>query len=188
MVWVKSEYAGELAVVSAWLSVLLPWYTSYVPEIDGLPGSVLFLRFPLAQIRFTFGVPFADAIDFRTPMGLVVERADTLESGAIEIAYWVWYVGAALVVLAVLLSIVMYVDYERVIEILPVHPVRVMGALLTGAALVLALSTALFYRHRVFEEYPVPVGLVIMLLLGGSLLRVDVLDDDGSEANASDPA
>ncbi|AGN02611.1 hypothetical protein L593_13360 [Salinarchaeum sp. Harcht-Bsk1] len=186
MVWVKSEYAGELAVVSAWLSVLLPWYTSYVPEIDGLPGSVLFLRFPLAQIRFTFGVPFAEAIDVRTPMGIVVQRADTLESGAIEIAYWVWYVGAALVVLAVVLSVVMYVEYEQVLDALPVHPVRVMGALLTGAGLVLALSTGLFYRHRVFEEYPVPIGLVVMLLLGGSLLRVELLEDEQA-TDASEP-
>jgi hypothetical protein len=182
MVWVKSEYAGELAVVSAWIAALLPWYSSYVPEIDGLPGSVLFLRFPFAQIRFTFDVPLADAVDFRTPMGIVFQRADTLESGAIEIAYWVWYVGAALVAIAVLFSFAMYLDYDRLLEELPVHPVRIMGGLLTGAAAVLAVSTALFYRHRVFDEYPVPVGLVLLFVLGTSLLRVELLDADGGKA------
>jgi hypothetical protein len=188
MVWVKSEYAGELAVVSAWIAALLPWYSSYVPEIDGLPGSVLFLRFPFAQIRFTFGVPLADAVDFRTPMGIVFRRADTLESGAIEIAYWVWYVGAALVAVAVLFSLLMYVDYDRLLEALPVHPVRIMGGLLTAAAAVLAVSTALFYRHRVFDEFPVPIGLALMFVLGGSLLRVELLDVDGSAEDPPDPA
>lgn len=183
MVWVKSEYAGELAVVSAWIAAFLPWYTSYVPDIDGLPGSVLFLRFPFAQIRFTFGVPLADAVDFRTPMGVFVERADTLEAGAIEVAYHVWYVGAALVGLAVLLSVAMYADLDRVTELLPVDPVRAMGGLLTTAGLVLAVSTALFYHHRVFDEYPVPIGLLIMFVLGVSLLRVERLDEEGADAS-----
>lgn len=184
MVWVKSEYAGELAVVSAWLAALLPWYTSYVPEIDGLPGSVLFVRFPFAQIRFTFDVPLADAVDFRTIPGILFPRADTLESGAIEVAYWVWYVGAALVAIAVLFSFAMYVDYDRLVESLPVHPVRVMGGLLTGAGAVLAGATALFYHHRVFEEYPVPIGLALLLVLGVSLLRVELLEGEGATTDA----
>lgn len=190
MVWVKSEYAGELAVVSAWISAVLPWYVSYAPEIEGTDGSALFLRFPFLQIRYIFGIPFADATDIRTPTGLLFRQADTIETGAAEAAYPVWYVAAAIVGLAVLLSFAMYVDLDRVEEALPIHPVRVMGGLLTGASVILAASAVLFYVHSAFGEYPVPIGVVVMFLLGVSLLRVELLGDgaDGDGADDRDGA
>lgn len=177
MVWVKSKYAEELAVLSAWLSALLPWHLAYVPNIDRLPGSLLYVRFPFAQIQFAFGVPLAKAIDVTTPMGVFYDRPDSLVSGDIEIAYTVWYVGAAILAIAVLLGIAMYAREDRIAELLPMHPVRVMGGLITGASLVLAASTVLLYHHRVFDTYPLPIGLVVMLLLGASLLRVELLDE-----------
>jgi hypothetical protein len=60
--WVRSEYANELAVLSAWLSVLIPWNitrhkrTDQLTFLDGLvvasPQSrITFLRFPFFEIQ-----------------------------------------------------------------------------------------------------------------------------------------
>jgi len=186
MVWVKSEYAGELAVVSAWISALLPWYVSYAPEIEGTDGSALFLRFPFVQIRYIFGIPFADAVDLRTPTGILLRQADTIETGPAEAAYPVWYAAAVIVAIAVILSVAMYVDFEQIRDRLPIHPVRIMGGLLTGASVLLLASSWLFYVHSAFGEYTLPIGALVMLVLGVSLLRVELLDADGGGTEAVD--
>ena len=51
--WVRSEYAGELAVLSAWLCALLPWSVSYAT-----PGDVEVFRihFPYLLFQFVPGV------------------------------------------------------------------------------------------------------------------------------------
>ena len=50
MPWVKSEYAPELAVLSAWIAALVPW--SVTVHTAAPLGSVLFaIRFPLAEIQ-----------------------------------------------------------------------------------------------------------------------------------------
>lgn len=185
MVWVKSKYAGEFAVVSAWIAAVLPWYVSYAPDVEG-GGSVLYVRFSAVQIRYIFGIPFADAVTVSHAV-----KAKTLDSGAIETAYVVWWVGLAVLVLAVALSVFMYVDLETVEDALPVSSVRVMGGLLTLAGAVLAVATALFYTRTIFGEYPIPIGLAVMLLLGVLLLRVDLVGGDSaveSEPNVGSEA
>jgi hypothetical protein len=60
--WVRSEYANELAVLSAWLSVLVPWNvtqhtrTDTLSLLDGLlnadaESNIFFLRFPFLEIQ-----------------------------------------------------------------------------------------------------------------------------------------
>ena len=50
MPWVKAEYAGELAVVSAWIAALVPWSLSVQPA--GPFGSLLFMvRWPLVELQ-----------------------------------------------------------------------------------------------------------------------------------------
>jgi len=60
--WVRSEYANELAVLSAWLALLLPWNVSRVTRTDELSqggglvntevdSSIFFLRFPFAEVQ-----------------------------------------------------------------------------------------------------------------------------------------
>ncbi|PSP45528.1 hypothetical protein BRC69_05510 [Halobacteriales archaeon QH_6_66_25] len=51
--WVRSEYASELAVLSAWIAVLLPWNVAYQPNAppDG-QASIYFFRFALFEIQF----------------------------------------------------------------------------------------------------------------------------------------
>lgn len=170
MTWVRSEYAGELAVVSAWLAALLPWNVTYT-TIPGTGGSALYLRFPLLQIRYIFGLELAERVSVDHPVGAL-----DLVSGAPEILYRLWITGAAVVVLAVLLSFAMYAAETTVEERLPVHPVRVMGALLGGAGVLLTAATAAIVTNGDFGGgLPVPVGLAVLFLLSGSLLRADLV-------------
>lgn len=172
MVWVKSEYAGELAVVSAWISAIVPWYLSYAPEITRPDSAVLFVRFPFFQVRYIFNEPLAEAVVFSWIYG-----AAEWDDGANQIAYELWYVGFAIIAVALALSIAMYLRNDRLEELLPVPAVRMMGALLTLSGLVLAASTVLFYTRTIFGEYPIPLGLPILLALGVILLRVDLVED-----------
>lgn len=187
MVWVKSEYAGELAVVSAWISALLPWYVSVTPEHAEFPGTVAFIRFPFVQVRYIFGFPLADAVTVHSPLGARgLLGGDTGYVASLFLAYDLWIAGAAVVGLAVLLSVAMYVDQEGVRELLPVPPVRVMGGLLTLAGVVLAAATVVFYLRTIFGEWPIPVGLPVLLGLGVALLRVDLVGEDAGGDAASD--
>jgi hypothetical protein len=170
MAWVRSEYAGELAVVAAWLAALLPWNMTYT-SIPGTEGSALYLRFPFLQVRYILGLKLADRLTVDHPIGAL-----ELVTGAPEILYYLWIAGAVVVLLAVLLSFVMYADEAAVERRLPVHPVRVMGALLGAAGLVLTTATAAIVTSGDFGGgIPIPVGLVVLFLLAGVLLRADLV-------------
>ncbi|WP_135851428.1 DUF7549 family protein [Halorussus salinus] len=161
MVWVRSEYAGELAVVAAWLSALLPWNVTY-STLDGL-GSVLFVRFPFVQVRYVFGIDISEAVAVRTPLGALAYQ----EGQSIAAAYQAWTVGAALVGAAVVLSVLLY-RYEERVESLT-DPVAAMGVLLGLAGVVLSAATWLLWT-RGFPGLPIPVGVAFLYLFGGTLL------------------
>jgi len=161
MVWVRSEYAGELAVVLAWLSALLPWNVTY-STLSGV-GSVLFVRFPFFQVRYTFGIPIADGVAVTTPLGALAYQ----EGQSIAVAYTAWAVGAVVVGGAVVLSLLLY-GYEERVEA-TVDAVRLMGALLALAGVVLTAATWLLWTHG-FPGLPIPVGVVLLYLFGGTLL------------------
>jgi hypothetical protein len=160
--WVRSEYAPELAVVSAWLAALIPWNVtlSQLSEV----GTVLFVRFPLFQVRYTYGIAFTEGT-----LLLDAYSAFRYQRGAaIQDAYAVWLLGAALVVLALALSVAMYVALDRVDGLLG-RPVAAMGALLLGAGVVHAAATVLLVT-RGFPGIPLPVGVVFEAGLGAVLL------------------
>jgi hypothetical protein len=161
MVWVRSEYAGELAVVLAWLSALLPWNITY-STLSGV-GSVLFVRFPFFQVRYAFGIPLADGVAVTTPLSALAYQ----EGQTIATAYLAWTVGAAVVGAAVVLSLLLY-RYEERVEA-TVDAVRLMGALLALAGVVLTAATWLLWT-RGFPGLPIPVGVVLLYLFGGTLL------------------
>ncbi len=165
MVWVRSEYAGELAVLSAWLCTLIPWNVTYSPSVAG--GSLLFVRFPLFQVRYTFGLALARGVTVMDPLSAIRFQ----QGASIQFAYQVWAVGAALVGGALLLSVAYYAREEQV-ETGPVDPVRLMGALLTGAGLVLSVATY-FLFVRGFPGVPIPLGVVFLLVFGAILLRIE---------------
>jgi hypothetical protein len=168
MVWVRSEYAGELAVLSAWLSVLAPWNVAYSTGVAG--GDVLFVRFPFFQVRYTYGVPVADGVTVQD-----VLSALSFQSGqTIAVAYRVWVVGAAVLAAALVLSVVYYAREDH-LEAASLDPVRAMGVLLTLGGLALAVSTYLLVT-RGFPGILLPVGVVLQLVLGVVLLRVERTD------------
>lgn len=171
MVWVRSEYAGELAVVSAWLAAVVPWNVTYA-SAEGLPGSILYLRFPFFEVQYLIDFEIDDQQFFLNTIGDAVSQQ--IGQG-VFVAYAAWLAGAALVGVAVLVSIAYYLEEERV-EAGPVDPVLLIGGLLTVAGVVLAVASYLFVARGI-PGYPLPVGTVLLLVLGGTLLRVDRRED-----------
>lgn len=168
MVWVRSEYAGELAVLSAWVTALLPWTVSVGSiRLGSHEAPVVVIRFVFVRIRYIFGVSFGSG---GRPI-LPVWQAPAFE-GTVELqrAAEFWLLGAAVFAVALALSVALYLEWEHV-ETLPVDPVRAMGVLLVGAALPIAAATSVLWR--VALGLTVPVGVVFMFLLGGLLLIVE---------------
>jgi hypothetical protein len=165
MVWVRAEHAGALAVVSTWLAALVPWNVTYSTNVSG--GTVLFVRFPFFQIRYAFGVPLARRVTVLDPLSAIAFQAGQ----TIQAAYRVWAVGAAILAVAVVIATAYY-RYEAAIEDGPIDPVRLLGGLLSLSGLVLAAATYLLVT-RGFPGVPVPVGVVLLVVLGGTLLTVE---------------
>jgi hypothetical protein len=163
--WVRSEYAGELAVLSAWLAALVPWNVTYSPDVLG--GSLLFVRFPFLQVRFAFGVGAVAPVSLADPVTAFVAQRGTTAA----VAYLAWLVGAAVVLLAVGLSVAYYAREDRV-EAGPVDPVRLMGGLLVAGGVALGAATVLFVTRGI-PGLPVPLGVLAELALGAALLRVE---------------
>ncbi|MFB6108413.1 MAG: hypothetical protein ABEJ82_06190 [Haloplanus sp.] len=169
--WVRSEYAGELAVLSTWLSVFIPWNVMYSPGIAG--GSLLFVRFPFVQVRYSFGVPLAKALAVSDPFSAVAFQ----RGQSIRVAYELWLVGAAVLAVAVVVSLVYY-RRESWVESWAVDSVRLLGALLSLTGLLFAGATYLLVT-RGFPGVPVPVGVVFLLVFGVVLTTVERTDGDG---------
>jgi hypothetical protein len=163
--WVRSEYAGELAVLLTWLSALIPWNVSYAANPSG--AAVLFVRFPLAQVRYVFGLSIARGVVVSDPLSaLAFQRGSPITA-----AYRVWALGAAVFAVALVVAIVYY-RREAWAESWPVDPVRLLGGLLASTGLVFAGATYLLLS-RGFSSLPIPLGVVFLLLFGGLLLTVD---------------
>ena len=174
MVWVRSEYAGELAVLSTWLTLLLPWNVFYA-TVSG--GSVLFVRFPFLQVRYAFGVPFVRGTDVSTPVSAYLLQSGT----SVQVAFGLWLVGAAVVLAAVAVSLYYYREEERA-EAWSVDPVALLGGLSTVAALLFLAASALFPERFLgvslgvgggLAGVSVPAGALVQLLLGVVLLRAE---------------
>lgn len=174
MVWVRSEYAGELAVLSTWVAALLPWNVFY-GAVSG--GSVLFVRFPLVQIRYAFGLPFVRAVSVSSPVSAYLLQSGT----SVQIAYAAWLVGAAAYIVALAVSVYYYREEARA-ESWPVDPVDALGGLLVVSALSFLVASALFPERFLGIGFGVggglpgvslPVGAVLQLVLGGVLLRAE---------------
>lgn len=165
MVWVRSDHAGELAVLSAWVCALVPWNVTYSPDVAG--ASVLFVRFPFLQVRYVYGLSVARAVRVSDPLSAAAFQAGQ----SIRLAYLVWALGALVLAVAVALSLAYYVREESV-EAGPVDPVRAMGALLVAAGVALAAATYLL-ATRGFPGVPLPVGVPFLFAFGGALLAVE---------------
>lgn len=162
-VWVRSEYAGELAVLSAWVAALLPWSVSFV---RALSGGLLVVRFPFVEVRYGIGLPLARAVEVVGPLS-----AFRLQQGTTSAAgYRLWVPGAAVFVIALALSVAYYLRETR-LEAGPVDPVRAMGVVLLAGSLVLGGASLLLFDG--FPGVTVPVGVPLTLMLAFTLLVAD---------------
>lgn len=190
MPWVKSEYAAELAVLSAWIAALAPW--SVTVHTQGPLGSLLFaIRFPLAELQVRVAstvtvdgqaVQVTDLLDQIYPgvgvwgdayLADPISAAITYERTALQVGSVAWALGAVLIGLAVLLSLAMYRDEAATARWLPADQVRVMGGLLAAGTVAFAAASVLYYLGRDVVGVPIPVGVVLVGALAVSLLRVD---------------
>lgn len=176
--WVRSEYAGELAVLSAWLCALLPWSVGYASQ-----GSDRLIRihFLYAFFQFAPGSGLANLLDTTVYVGEAIGFAN---DASVSLGYQLWAVGAVVLTLALALSVAYYRLEDRLESRSPVDPVRVMGALLVAAALPLAAAT--YYVHAGSVGVTVPIGVPFCLVLGALLLVVERTDDAGTDTTGVD--
>jgi hypothetical protein len=192
MAWVKSEYAGELAVVSAWLSMVLPWNVVYHPSVPTQPleSTITIVRLSLFELQFR--APVVIEIDGRrtspdgvmdqlypginvladvyvaTPLGAVSTYDGFMQLGSVA-----WLVAAGALLVAFAVSIALYRDEEGFTERSSVDPVRLVGGLLGAAAVAGATASAFYFLGRDLGGIPIPVGVLIIGALSVALLRVD---------------
>jgi len=193
--WVKSEYAGELAVISAWVSMLVPWNIAFQTKAP-FQSTVVFLRFALFELQFRFAsqitindtqgetgmldVPRAlaetypgtqvvgDAFVTTPPTSALFYDLASLQQAGIA-----WTVAALAFLAALALSIALYTREEAVRDALDVSEVRLMGALLVVGALGTGVATVLYYLQRGVVGTPIPVGVLLVGALGVVLLQTE---------------
>lgn len=167
MAWVRSEYAGELAVVAAWVSALLPWSVSFLSP-EGF--SFVVVRFPFFLFQFLYGFEIPGDGPFQT----IPRTLELASNQTNRLAYTVWLIAALVLLLALVLSLAYYAREDRV-ESAPVDPVRVMGGLLLVVGLLLLASVALLWVGS--GGVTVPIGAILVTVLGVVLLRVERTGD-----------
>ncbi|PSP82889.1 hypothetical protein BRC83_08740 [Halobacteriales archaeon QS_1_68_17] len=164
MVWVKSAYAEELAVLVTWLSLLLPWSVSYAsnPQL-----SLVAVRFLPGQLQYIIGVTFGN---LERPLLWVWQLPGFESNPALVQAYLVWLLAAAVYAVALLDSLALYFTEDRIAS-LGVDHVRTLGVLLGTTAVLLSGSLALLWQDH--PGLTVPVGVLFLYAFGGLLLSVD---------------
>lgn len=191
--WVRSEYANELAVLSAWLAVVVPWSGARHTETEaGLASEVTFLRFPLLELQFRD--PAVIEVDGdRQEVGILADSYPGTElfgnvfvtspvsslgfySGTLWGATLLWAVAALAIGLAFAFSLALYTREERVAAALPVSPVRLMGGLLAVGALGAAGASGLHYLARDTVGFPIPAGVLVIAGLAAMLLRTEAVE------------
>ena len=161
--WVRSEYAGELAVVATWLCALMPWSVTVLNESD---LTALFFWFVPGNFLFTPGTDLPGERPF-----WVWQFPGFFESQGELVMSYIWLLGAGVLAVAVVYSLLYYVDEARV-EGWQLSPVRVLGALLFVSGLVFAAAYVLLWQTSAGTS--IPLGFVFQLVFGIVLLRVDV--------------
>jgi uncharacterized protein (TIGR04206 family) len=163
MVWVKSEYAGEVAVLATWLGAFLPWSVGWL----GISGvQVVSLRFPLARIQYIFGA----TVPGEKPFLWAWEVPAFAGSPELTLAAQLGLIGGEVYLVALLVSVVFYVAEEWLMA-QPVDPVRLLAALLSIVGL--ALTGAGFMLVRYDASTVIPIGGPLMLALGALLATAD---------------
>jgi uncharacterized protein (TIGR04206 family) len=163
--WVRSDYAGELAVLSTWLCALLPWSVTYASSGS---NRLFRIHFLYAYFQFAPGSPLATLLD---NVVLVTRAGRVANNSSAEFGYQLWVLGGALLTVAVAISLVYYRYDRRLEERSLVDPVRLLGGLLVAAGLPFAAAT--YFVNAGIVGVTAPVGVVFLLVLGGLLLVVE---------------
>ncbi|MEF8853669.1 MAG: hypothetical protein V5A44_01715 [Haloarculaceae archaeon] len=168
MPWVRSEYAGELAVLSVWLTALLPWSVSYFNEtIAGRSVTVVNIRFLFFQFHYLFGISFGE----QTLDGLVqfVFEVPGFVPPNQRLEAEIWVAGAAVFAVLLLLSFAYYAREAALTERVPVDVVRLFGAAFAVLAATFSVAVVMFSPHQL----TVPVGTLFMWVFAAVLLRIE---------------
>lgn len=203
--WVRSEYANELAVLSAWIAMLVPWSgASHTLRESGVEGDIIFIRFPLFELQFRSPVLVEDqAQETVTELGLLEATYPGTElfgdvfattppssvsfyESTLGQASLLWTLAAIGFALAFLLSVGLYVREDRVVQTLPVSSVHLMGALLGIGALGTAGASVLHYLERDTVGFPIPAGVVVIAVLAVILLRTEELEGSDDDVAATE--
>ncbi len=190
--WVRSRYTSELAVLAAWVSLLVPWNVVYhssaaVEEFPAVEGAVFFLRFAFFELQVRERTVAAGEIQVDNfDEFLDVQYAGSelfggiyLTSPPTSVAFYdgtlsqagvLWTLAAVAFGLAFLLSLALYFRTEQTTTRLPVSEVRLMGGLLGLATVGLAGSSYLYYLERDTAGTPIPVGVLVIGALSLILL------------------
>jgi hypothetical protein len=139
----------------------MPWVVTYIPQ-----GTQIRIHFPHVFVQFT-----PTLAEFRAFAVFVHRGPQGAAAEATATAYQLWGVGAVVLTLALLLSVVYYLYEGRLESASPVDPVRLMGLLLVGAGLPLAV--ACYYLWVGLAVFTVPLGAFFMFFFGGTLLLVE---------------
>ena len=171
--WVRSEYAGELAVLSTWLCSLLPWAVTY-GEAEVLAQETSVWIFWFLPRRFLF----LPSIEFESGSGVPNWVWEFLTSeiglyGGETYAALFWAAGTLLFLAALVFSLLYYFAEDR-IEGLRFDPVRVLGTLLLASGLLLFVTFVGLFRDH--PGVTVPVGVLFQLVFGVLLLKTERVD------------
>jgi uncharacterized protein (TIGR04206 family) len=164
MVWVKSEYAGELAVLATWLVGLAPWSVSTF-SISGL--RVAALRFLPFRLQYIFG----GAVPNERPFIWSWEVANFQQSAELTLAGRLGFATFVIYLLPFFLSLFYYFEEERVAATLPVDPVRLFAGLLGLVGVVSLAASVLFVQF--FPGFTVPLGSLLALVFAYLLATVE---------------
>ncbi|MDS0221197.1 TIGR04206 family protein [Haloarcula sp. S1AR25-5A] len=164
MAWVKSEYAGEFAVLATWLVGLAPWSVSLF-EIEGV--TVIGFRFLPFRFQFIFGA----TLPGERPFLWAWQVAGFQGSAPLALAGTLGFAAFATFLLPLGLSLYYYVAEDHMDATLPIDPVRLFGGLLGLVGVLTLAASGLFITS--FPGITVPVGALVALVFAYLLLTID---------------
>lgn len=189
MTWVRSEYANEFAVLSAWLAMVLPWNIAYQPAA-ALDSTVIFIRLSVIELQIRIpviiqagsqlvsaenalavqypGTQLASGLFVATPVGAVGHYDGWMGAGSIA-----WALAAVVLIVTFVYSLVLYRDEEGVTARSPLPPASVIGWLLAAATVATTTASTLYFLEQDLGGVPVPIGTVIMGILAVAILRAE---------------
>jgi len=173
--WVNPEYAQEFAVLSAWLSMLIPWSLTYASSSNS-DAALFVMRFPYVQIQYVTGLPLVEAFQLRNAYGSMM--AEQANNEGLAIAFGIWLVGSVILTVAFVLSLIMYAESDVLDDYRDIAPVRVMGVILLLAAVVMTVSDVFLWQNMPGRQ--IPVFTLFYYVFAVVLLAIEEPTSDGT--------